>query len=480
MGEGGLTIFACRHTIAAMIKATTPPPSSPIQPAPDERAVVMHTWSIQAEWNAPTIVGGKGALFWDEHDNAYIDMSSMAECANLGHQHPLVVEAIRKQAEAMCYASSAWGSRPRAELAARLLERSGFEGGRVFFTLGGADANENAIKLARWATNKPVGKVLTRYRSYHGATHAAMELSGDNRGWTYAPGTPNVVHALPPYCYRCPFGLQYDSCGIRCADHIAELIEWEGPSTVSAILMEPHAGSNGIVAPPEYWPRLREIAYRYNVLLIADEVMSGFGRVGHWFAWQQYGDVARPDMMTLAKGLTGAHIPLGAVVVSRKVTEHFEHQMLYTGLTYSGHPLACAAGVAALDAYRDEDLIARSHDLGARLHTVLRFLEETHPSIGDIRGQGLFAVVEMVKNRETKEPLSPWPQTAPALRRLVDEGRKMGVSFAVRGNLILLAPPLTIEQRHLIQALEALDKLLPMCDAEVTKKRDERAVGSEQ
>ena len=430
----------------------------------------MHTWTVQADWNAPAIAGGKGALFWDERDHTYIDMSSMAECANLGHQHPRVVEAIRKQAEAMCYVTAAWGSRPRAELAARLLELSGFEGGRVFFTLAGADANENAVKMARWMSGKPVGKIITRHRSYHGATQAAMEYSGDNRGWTYAPGTPNVVHVLPPYCYRCPFGLEYDACGIRCADHIADVIEWEGPATVSAVLMEPQAGTNGIVAPPEYWPRVRDICNRYNILLIADEVMSGFGRVGQWFAWRQYGDDGRPDMMTLAKGLTGAHVPLGAVVVSKKVADAFENTMLYTGLTFSGYPLGCAAGLAALDAYRDEDLIARSRDLGARMHTVLRFLEETHPSIGDIRGQGLFAVVELVKSRKTKEPLSKWPHTAPALKKLVDEGRRQGVSFAARGNLLILAPPLNIEQRHLIKALEVLDKLLALCDAEVTEK----------
>ncbi len=426
----------------------------------------MHTWAIQADWNAPAIVGGNGAIFCDSEGNAYIDMSSMAECCNLGHQHPRVVEAIRRQAAELCFVSSAWGAQPRAELAARLLDVSGFEGGRVLFTLAGADANENAVKLARWATNRPVGKIITRYRSYHGATQAAMEFSGDSRGWTYAPGTPNVVHALPPYCYRCPFGLRYGSCGIRCADHVADLIEWEGPNTVAAVLMEPHAGTNGIVAPPEYWPRLREICSRYNVLLIADEVMSGFGRVGHWFAWQQYGDAGKPDLMTLAKGLTGAHIPLGAVVLSKSVAERFEQAMLYTGLTYSGHPLACAAGLAALDAYRDDNLIERSRDLGESMRAMLRSLEETHPSIGDIRGQGLFAVIEMVKNRATKEPLSPWPQTAPALRRLVDEGRRRGVSFAVRGNLIILAPPLTIEQRQLTQAIEALDELLVMCDAD--------------
>jgi len=232
-------------------------------------------------------------------------------------------------------------------------------------------------------------------------------------------------------------------------------------------MLEPHAGTNGIIAPPEYWPRVREICRRHDVLLIADEVMSAFGRVGHWFAWQQYGEAGQPDLMTLAKGLTGAHIPLGAVVISRKVAEYFETRMLYTGLTYSGHPLACAAGLAALNAYRDEDLLHRSQDLGERMHHVLRFLVESHPSIGEIRGQGMFAVIELVKNRRTKEPLAPWPQTAPSLRKLVDEGRKRGVSLAVRGNLIILAPPLNIEQRHMIHAIEVLDKLLAVCDADV-------------
>lgn len=422
----------------------------------------MHSWTSQADWDAPTIYGGEGTLFWDDQGNAYIDMNSMAECVNLGHQHPRVVEAIREQADKITYVSTEWGAKPRAELAARLLEISGFEGGRVFFTLGEADAKENAIKFARWATNKPFGKIITGYRSYH----TARDGSGDGLGQS---GAANIVRALPPYCYRCPFGLQYDSCGIHCADHITDLIEWEGEDSVAAVLMAPSAGSEGIVAPQEYWPRLREICYRHSALLIADEVLSGFGRVGQWFAWQKHGEAGTPDMIVISNGLTAGHIPLGAVIVSKKVVEHFEHRMLNTGMTYSGHPLACAAGVAALDAYRDEKLLARSRDLGQRMHHVLQFLEETHPSIGEIRGEGLFAVIELVKNRETREPLSRWPQTAPALRRLVDEGRRKGISFAVRGNLIILAPPLTIEQRHLIHAIEILDGLLDYCDAQVIK-----------
>jgi taurine--2-oxoglutarate transaminase len=434
--------------------------------AGSERTSVMHTWTVQAGWDAPTIVGGHGAVFWDEQSNEYLDMSSMAECCNLGHQHPAVVKAIRKQAKKSCFATSAWGSRPRAELAKRILELSGFEGGRVFFTLGGADANENAVKFALWASRKPNGKIITRYRSYHGATLATMNLSGDSRGRTYPNVFLGVVRVQPPYCYRCSFGLKYKSCGIRCAGHVADVIERERPSTVAAVLMEPNAGTNGIIAPPEYWPKLREICSRYDILLIADEVMSGFGRVGWWFAWQKYGDAGKPDIMTLAKGLTGAHLPLGAVVVSRKVAEYFEDKMLYSGMTYAGHPLSCAAGLAAIDAYRDENLINRSRKLGKRMYAALKYLAASHPSVGDIRGEGLFAVVEIVKNQRTKEPLSAWPEIAPSLKKLVSEGRKKGVSFAARGNLIILAPPLVIEPRQLDKAVRVLDELLTLCDAE--------------
>lgn len=433
-----------------------------------ERACVMHTWTAQANWDAPTIVGGKGAVFWDTDGKEYIDMSSMAECSNLGHQHPKVVRAIKKQAGKMCFVTSSWGSKPRAKLAEKLLEISGFEGGQVFFTTGGADANENAVKIARWKAGKRDGKIITRYRSYHGATHFAMELSGDDRGKEYPRNSGGVLRAPAPYCYRCPLGRVHSSCGISCADYVAGMIESEGPENIAAVLMEPNAGTNGIVAPPEYWPKIREICSRYGILLIADEVMSGFGRCGEWFAWQKYGSGKRPDIMTLAKGLTGAHVPLGAVVVSKEIAEYFEHRMLWTGLTYSGHPLACAAGVAAVNAYRDENLTYKSKALGREMHDVLRLFCVKHPSIGDVRGEGLFAIIELVKNRKTREPLSRWPEIAPALKQLATEGRKLGVSFAVRGNLIVLAPPLVITERQLVDALKVLDKLLEGCDAETT------------
>ncbi|MFO1337030.1 MAG: aminotransferase class III-fold pyridoxal phosphate-dependent enzyme [Burkholderiaceae bacterium] len=425
-----------------------------------ERDTVLHSWCVQSDWNAPEVVGGEGARFFTADGAALIDMSSLAECSNLGHQHPAVVKAIQDQAARLCFVTSAWGAAPRAALAEALLARSGFEGGRVFFTLGGADANENAVKFARWAAAKPAGKVITRHRSYHGASPATMSLSGDSRAVAQPLAMPGVVHALPPYCYRCPFGQVHPACGTRCADHVAELFAWESPETVAAVLMEPHAGTNGIVAPPSYWPRLAAHCRANGVLLIADEVMSGFGRTGEWFAWQRHGEAGRPDMMTLAKGLTGAHAPLGAVVVSAAVAGKLAGQVLYTGLTYCGHPLSCAAGVAAVQAYADEGLVERSRQLGARMHDRLRGLMQRHAVVGDVRGDGLFAIVELVADRATRAPLVGWTQSSPALKALVAQGRAAGVSFAVRGNLVVLAPPLVITEAELDTALQVLDRLL--------------------
>jgi taurine--2-oxoglutarate transaminase len=430
-----------------------------------ERRTVLHSWCVQADWNAPTIVGGQGARFWDEHGRTLVDMSSLSECMNLGHQHPALIKAIQDQAAALCFTTSAWGAGPRARLAERLLEKSGFEGGRVFFTLGGADANEHAVKFARQASGDPLGLVITRDRSYHGASYAAMALSGDTRTASQAdPARYGVVHVPPPYAYRCPFGsASDDECGTRAAAHIGETIDHHGGA--SAVLLEPDAGTNGIVAPDTFWPALRDETRKRGVYLVADEVMSGFGRCGEWFAWQRYGEAGRPDLMTLAKGLTGAHVPLGAVVLSADVAAKLEHQRLDTGLTYCGHPLSCAAGVAAIQAYEDEGLIARSRTLGAWMFNQLEALQSRHAVIGDVRGgHGLFAVLELVKDRRSREPLRPWPEVHPALRALVTRGRAAGVSFAIRGNLILLAPPLVITEPELADALGVLDRLIAESD----------------
>jgi len=428
-----------------------------------ERRSVLHSWCVQADWDAPAIVGGAGARFWDERGHRYLDMSSLSECCNLGHQHKAVVRAIQEQAERLCYATSAWGAEPRARLAELLLEKSGFEGGRVFFTLGGADANEHAVKFARQASGKAQGWILTRERSYHGASYAAMALSGDSRTRHQVdPRDFRVRRVPPPYAYRCPFGsATEEECAELAVRQVGQAIDECGADGVAAVLMEPDAGTNGIVAPERFWPSLREQSRRRGVYLIADEVMSGFGRCGEWFAWQRHGEEGRPDLMSLAKGLTGAHLPLGAVVLSREIAARLENQMLDTGLTYCGHPLACAAGVAAVRAYEDEGLIERSRRLGARLFSALKAMQERLAVIGDVRGgHGLFAVIELVKDRATRAPVSPWPQLHPSLGTFVKRAREQGVSFAVRGNLILLAPPLVIEEEDLMDALALMERLL--------------------
>jgi taurine--2-oxoglutarate transaminase len=428
-----------------------------------ERESVLHSWCVQSQWNAPTVVGGAGARLQLEDGRSILDMSSLAECSNLGHQHPRVVAAIREQAARLCFVTNAWGAAPRAELASRLLELAGFDGGRVFFTLGGADANENAVKIARQALGRPRGTVIARDRSYHGATHLAMALSGDVRTRSQVdPDAFGVSHVEPPYAYRCPYGSRDEAeCGERAARAVADRIDQFGAARVAAVIMEPNAGTNGIVAPDTYWPALRRVTAERGVALIADEVMSAFGRCGEWFAWQRHGEAGRPDMMTLAKGLTGAALPLGAVVLSREIAARLENQMLYAGLTYCGHPLSCAAGVAALAAYQDERLIERSRALGARLKAELDRMATRHPVIGDVRGgHGLFAVLELVGERASRTPLAPWPETPAALRALVQAAMAEGVSFGTRGNLLLLAPPLVIEERELDDALALLDRLL--------------------
>jgi taurine---2-oxoglutarate transaminase len=290
-----------------------------------------------------------------------------------------------------------------------------------------------------------------------------MALSGDARTASQIePRTFHVTHVPPPYAYRCPFGTQSEAaCASAAAAAVGAAVDAHGgKESVSAVLMEADAGTNGIVAPDAYWPALRRITRERGIFLIADEVMSAFGRCGEWFAWQRFGEAGRPDIMTLAKGLTGAYVPLGAVVVSAEVARALEPQMLSTGLTYCGHPLACAAGVAALETYQDDRLLERARALGALLHARLRDLQQRHALIGEVRGRGMFAVVELVRDRLSREPLAPWPQMHAALRALLRDALDAGVSFAARGNLLLLAPPLVIQEKDLRAALDVLDGLL--------------------
>ncbi|MBM4218173.1 MAG: aminotransferase class III-fold pyridoxal phosphate-dependent enzyme [Gammaproteobacteria bacterium] len=429
----------------------------------NERDFVLHSWCVPGDWNAPTVVGGRGARLILEDGREILDMSSLVECSNLGHQHPKLVAALKAQADKLAFVTAAWGAEPRRALAERLLEVSGFAGGRVFFTLGGGDANDNAVRIARQATKRPRGLIITRDRSYHGATYMPMALSGDARTAHQVDAEAwGVRHVPPPYAYRCPWNSRTpEECGRRAAAAVADTIDKERAENVAAVLMEVNAGSNGIVPPDNFWPELRRVTRERGVLLVADEVMSGFGRCGDWFAWQRYGPENRPDLMTLAKGLTGAVAPLGAVVMSAEVYARIEREMFYGGLTYCGHPLSCAAGAAAIDAYRDEKLVERSRRLGASMFAELQKLAARHPVIGDLRGgHGLFAVVELVADRKTKAPIAPWPAQSEAMKALLAAAREAGVSFGSRGNLLILAPPLVIAETELADALGLLDRLL--------------------
>lgn len=429
----------------------------------DEAQSVLHSWCVPSSWRGATVVGGQGAWLHLENGRRVLDLSSLAECCHLGHQHPRLVAAIQRQAAELCFVTNAWGARVRAELAERLLEVSGLHGGRVFFTLAGADANENAVKLARLASDRPHGAVIARDRSYHGASFMGMALSGDTRTREQVdPLAFGVHHVPPPYAYRCPFGTtSAQACGEAAAQAVVAKIDELGRDRTAAVIMEPNAGTNGIVPPDSWWPALRRVTRERGVVLIADEVMSGFGRCGEWFAWQKHGTEHAPDIITCAKGLTGAALPLGAVIVSAAVYAKLEHRMVSTGLTYCGHPLSCAAGLAALDAYRDEGLIERSRRLGAALFERLQRLPQRHTVIGDVRGgDGLFAVLELVADRATRAPLAPWPQMPGALAALLADALAQGLSFAARGNLILLAPPLVIGEAELADAIDRLDELL--------------------
>lgn len=429
-----------------------------------EKNFVLHSWSVQNKYNSPVVVGGKGSSFFDMDGNSYLDFSSQAMCNSLGHQHPRVVKAIQEQAEKLCFVQGTWATIPRALLAKKLAEVTPKNIVKAFFTNAGAEANENAIKIARMFTGKQ--KIITRYRSYHGASAGAMSLTGDPRRWPVEPGIPGVVRAMDCYCYRCPFNLKYPSCDFQCANHIDEIIQLEGAEYTAAVLVEPVVGSNGILVPPDgYMQRLRQICTKNKVLLIFDEVMTGFGRTGKWFAAEHWN--IEPDIITCAKGISAATIPLGAVLISKEISDYLDDKTLFAGLTYLGHPLACAAGLATLETYEEEGLIERSALLGNHLMTRLNQLKEKHECIGEVRGLGLFAAIELVKNRKTKEPMGPFNGSSPVIGEIVREALQRGVSFSARWNFFIIAPPLIISQEELDMGIDLLDELLIKADKAV-------------
>ena len=433
----------------------------------DSARHVMVSWSVQkaANTNPLVISEARGSYFWDSDGKRYLDFSSQLINSNLGHQHPKVVAAIKEQADKLCYIGPNFQNEARATLARMLAERTPGDLVKTFFTVGGAEANENAIKMARAYTGRH--KVITRYRSYHGATSGAMTLSGDNRRWGNEPGIGGVVRVPDPYPYRCNFKDCGEVCSMRCATNIEDVLYFEGPDKVAAILVEVVTGTNGIfVPPPDYLPYLRQLCDKYGILLIFDEVMTGFGRTGKWFAADHYG--VTPDILTFAKGVNSGYVPLGGAIMSQKLADFFDDKMFWGGLTYSGHPLACAAGIATLEAYEEEGVIENSARLGRQLLTELTALKDKHPSVGDVRGLGLFCGIELVKDRQTREGMPPWNGSDQALTgKLKTALMERGVFVFCRYNMLFIAPPLTITEAEMQEGVRAVDEVLAIADGQL-------------
>jgi taurine--2-oxoglutarate transaminase len=424
------------------------------------REYTFFSWSVQGQANPIPMDRAEGVYFWDTDGKRYIDFSSQLMNTNIGHQHPKVVKAIQDQAAKLCFVHPGNTTDVRGLLGRRLAEVTPGNLKKTFFTLGGAEANENAIKIARFYTGRH--KILARYRSYHGATHGAIALTGDYRRLAVEPAMPGVVHFLDPFCYRCPFGQKIESCKRECILHLEELIRYEGPDKIAAVIMEGVVGSNGLIVPPDdYWPRVRELCNKYGILLISDEVMSGWGRTGKWFAVDNWGVV--PDMITTAKGITSGYVPLGAVVVSEPIAKFFDDKYLYAGLTYNGHALSCAAALATIDVYESDHLIENAAALGRYLGEALEAIKARHQSVGDARYIGLFSTLELVKNRETKEILAA-SVMAEVGKTLRENGLFTFLMANTMGSMLFIVPPLCITKAQMDEGLLIVEKALDVAD----------------
>ena len=425
------------------------------------KAYTLASWTAQADWRPLSMTRAQGIYFWDADGKRFIDWSSQLINVNVGHGHPHVIKALQEQAAKICYAYPGIATEPRARLGEMLQKIAPAGLAKSFFTTGGADAIENAMKIARLYTGRQ--KIVTRYRSYHGATFGAMTAGGDPRRLANEPGVPWIVRVHGPYSYRSPIyrGRSADEGDQVVVDLMEQTILYEGPENVAAILMEGYNGTSGILQGGEpFWRGVQAICDKYAILLIVDEVMSGFGRTGKWFGIDHYPFV-KPDLMVIAKGLTSGYVPMGGVMVTDEIASYFDDHTLWAGLTYSSHALACATAIANLEVYTGEKLIENAANMGKKLRAGLTNLAENHPSLGEIRGTGLHQVIEIVKNRETHEPMSEWnqPLTEP-MRKVAATLRDLGINTFVRWSWIFCAPPLIITEEQIREALEIIDQAL--------------------
>jgi taurine--2-oxoglutarate transaminase len=434
---------------------------------------VFWTWSAQSKVSPIPVKHAKGVYFWDIDEKRYLDFNSMTMCVNIGHGDTRVIEAIVEQVRQLPYAAPGMTTKVRA-LASKVVAdvTPGGKLSKVLFTLGGADANENAIKIARAHTGRH--KILARYRSYHGATAGAMAATGDPRRVAWEPNLmTGVVHFLDPFRYRSTFhrtnpDLPEADFTLDYLNHLEEIIRYEGPETIAAVLIESVTGTNGIIIPPQgYLQGVRALCDKHGIVMIADEVMSGFGRTGKWFAVEHW-DVV-PDVMTMAKGLTSAYAPLGAVAMKPEIAATFDEQVFESGLTYTSHPVSLAAAIANIRVMKDDRIVEHTAEAGLVLRKMLMDLGESHPSVGDVRSIGLFGVIELVKDRKTKEPMAPWNGSSPEMVALRKHCLDHGLFLYTHWHTVLIIPPLIITEEQLKEGFEILDDALKITDKAVTK-----------
>lgn len=427
----------------------------------------LQSWSKQRGINPIPIEKADGIYMWDFDGKRYSDMSSQLVNLNVGHNCRPIIEAIKEQAEKYCYLSPSYGSEPRAKLAKMVIDLMPDNMGKVFFTNGGADANENAIKMARMYTGR--NKVFSRYRSYHGSTFGAGNLTGEPRRYPLEPGIPGFVHFFDPYVYREPV-IKFESEKQAAEYYVAKLREqviYEGPDSVAAIVMETITGSNGVIIPPEgYLQGVRKICDEFGIMMICDEVMAGWGRTGKMFAFENYG--VKPDIVSFAKGVTCGYVQLGGVAVSKEIAAYFDDHMLSCGLTYSAHPLACAAGVACVNYYKEANILENVNKVGKVLGEVLEDIKAKHACVGDVRYIGLFSSIELVKDKETREPLVPYGKDPEGrMGKIIGALKAKGFMTYSHENMIFVSPPLIITEEQLREEMAKVDEVLCTVDSEI-------------
>jgi taurine--2-oxoglutarate transaminase len=421
----------------------------------------LFEWSAQGAIDPIPVARAKGIYFWTPEGKRYIDFNSQLMCTNIGHGEPRVIKAIQDQAATLAYANPFMATEARARLGKKLAEITPGDIEVFFFTNGGAEATENAIRIARLVTGRH--KILARYRSYHGGTGAALTATGDPRRWAMEPGMPGIVHVPHPH-----HGLKRgtDSAAVA-LEQLEEIIMLEGPHTIAGFILETVTGTNGIHVPPDgYLEGIRALCDKHGILMIADEVMAGFGRTGAWFAVDHW--KVTPDIITMAKGLTSAYVPLGAVGIRRKLADHFKDKVFYGGLTYNSHPLGCAAALATISVYEEDNLVERAKKMGVVMKQMHADLKAKHPSVGDCRSIGLFGMIELVRSRQTMEPMAPFNGTSPEMAALGKFFREEGLYTFVRWNGFFTNPPLTITEAELAEAFAIVDKGLDITDKAVS------------